>query len=203
MASITIQPNTTEGNDCYISNDDIVHNEDYIATGSVNGGELATLIKFDLSDIPSGSTITSAELSIYQYYNVGTPPAHTLYAYRLKRATTETATTWTKYDGVNAWQTSGAFGENDIDITASGSGSGSSSLGWVTITLNNDDVKEMVDGDFTNNGFKIYYAGGTGNNAPLYRSSDYTGDASLRPKLVIDYTEGSVGIAASKRIINC
>lgn len=79
-----------------------------------------TLIKFDLSSLPANATIISATLSLFvtakflsntRLYKV----------FRLKRAWTSAGVTWNKYDGVNDWQSPGAFGVNDCEQTEIGS----------------------------------------------------------------------------------
>src|SRR5690554_5197109 len=72
--TITLQPNGTFGKDAFIdsrlSNLNAGDHPDFAAMSWTNGGahvDVRGLIEFDLSVLPSGSTINSAQLSIYSY----------------------------------------------------------------------------------------------------------------------------------------
>jgi hypothetical protein len=194
MTTLTIQPDPTAGLDTFIKKDDANSNNGTSTAlwiGSVSTtGVYRTLIKFSLTGIPSGAMITSASLMLYMneaHSNV----SNTCKVYRQKRAWTEAGATWNKYDGENSWGTAGGFGEADCEQTEIGSAAYTSgeAAGWKTMALTAAKIQEMIDGTFTNNGFLLkmvtedssYYS---------HRSSDYTTDTSLRPKLVIEYVLG-------------
>lgn len=56
-----------------------------------NGADRRGLLRFDLSDIPSNATITSAKLYLYELDN---KPDQVTYVYRVTTAWTETGVTW-------------------------------------------------------------------------------------------------------------
>lgn len=193
MTILTIQPDPTAGLDTYIRKDNANSNygtytELWIGTVT-STGVYRTLIKFSLTGISSGAMITSASLMLYMYE--AHRASNTCKVYRQKRVWTEAGATWNKYDGTNSWGTAGGFGEADCEQTEIGSAAYTSgeAAGWKTIALTAAKIQEMIDGTFTNNGFLLkmvtedisYYS---------HRSSDYTTDTSLRPKLVIEYVLG-------------
>lgn len=121
--TLTLQPGTA-GIDRYIGstgsggsgNDENV----YIGELNVNSNVCRTLIKFDLSTLPSNAKISSATLSLYTTFDYSTN-ARTARVYRLKRAWSEANASWTNYDTALAWQTAGGFGANDCEQTDIGS----------------------------------------------------------------------------------
>ncbi|MCW5849559.1 MAG: DNRLRE domain-containing protein, partial [Anaerolineae bacterium] len=75
-----------------------------------------SLMKFDLSGIPAGATITSATLSA-QVNNTSNQWDANIY--RLLTAWTETGATWNKRDGASGWA-GGAFSSADYNATVYG-----------------------------------------------------------------------------------
>lgn len=164
-----------------------------IYVGEYNGGSdvARTLIKFDLSSIPTGSTINFA---ILRFRDVGTDftdNARAIQVYRLLRSWTEGTATWNTTDGSTSWGTAGA-GNTTTDREAS-------SIGSVTlpnppvagkdywISLNASAVQEMISGgSFTNNGFMLKADTETNDMHRLYSRNDAT--AANRPDLWINYT---------------
>lgn len=150
----------------------------YIVTSS---SEKRTLVKFDLSGIPSGAVITSSIFSIY----VSTPStSQTGRIYRLTRSWTETGATWNKYGGTGSWTTVG--GDYDTG-TIWGSFSSLSSSGYKTSDINNL-VKNWYGGQYQNYGFIII---GPTSSQVVFNSDE----GSNRPKLDITYNLPSISIS--------
>jgi len=132
--------------------------ESYLQVGEYNAGTdyvVRSLLKFDLSSIPTGSIITSATLRIYDSGANYADNTRTMYVNRSKRAWTENGATWNKYDGTNDWSTAGGgTNSNDVELTAIGSISmpASEAAGYVEISLTASAIQEWLDGIFTNNG---------------------------------------------------
>lgn len=133
-----------------------------------------SLMKFDLSSVPGYSTINSAKLKFYAVYASGGP---TITAMRLLRGATDAAT-WYTLDGSTAWYMNGA-GAGDVigsygSVTLAG--------GWNELDIT-DLVQAWVNGT-VNFGLLLDSTGGSG----YVTVSSLEGSATLRPRLVIDYT---------------
>ena len=103
--------------DTYIADDAPTTNhgtENGLYGGEWNGGAQVarTLLKSDLSSIPTSATVLSATLSLWVAADYA-DNTRTYRVFRQKRAWTEAGATWNKYDGTNDWQTAGGFGAND------------------------------------------------------------------------------------------
>lgn len=172
-----------------------------INVGEWNGGAARnrTLIKFDLTSIPPGARVRTATLSLYQYTEASSND-RTLRVYRQKRQWVESQSTWNIYSTGNNWQTAGGFGVDDCEQTDIGSrafGSAEAN-GWKDWALDPGAIEAMISGSFENNGF-LMRADTEVNDEYRFRSSDYTTDALLRPKLTIDWEE-PVGRLAHYRV---
>lgn len=188
--TLTIQPDGTAGVDTFIDNYvDFVDtnfgtNASLFIGDSGPGGERTrSLLKFDLSSLPSSALITSATLSLFASSDFSSN-ARTFRVYRVKRAWTETGATWNKWDASNNWSTAGGFHEDDTEQTDIGSRAFTA-----TETLN--EFKDFVltptnkaDLDL-GNGWMIK-ADTESSDMYLFRSSDH-GTADERPRLVIIY----------------
>jgi hypothetical protein len=134
--TLSLQPDATAGIDTCMNSTSSTfnygtYNQLLIGDANVENNPYRSLIKFDLSSIPSSATITSATLSLYALTDFSSN-ARTLRVYRTKRAWVEgtraaaadspaTGATWVRYDTTNNWQTAGGFGANDCEQTDVGS----------------------------------------------------------------------------------
>ncbi len=146
-----------------------------------------TLIKFDLSSLPDDATVTSATLSLYMYSESSTNN-ESLYVYRQKRAWVESQATWNSYATGSSWAVAGGFGADDCEQSYIGSLalSATESAGWKNVSLT-PTTKAGLD---LGNGWLLKMSGEANSSEYDFYSSDYTTDTSLRPKLVVEYTEG-------------
>ena len=193
MATYTSQPDGASGIDTRLISD-IPDTNNGTGTTLIIGhdggpGVGRSLIKFDLSSIPSSAVVSSATLTLTPVGDYSSN-ARTLSVYRCLRAWTEAGATWNKYDGTNAWGTAGADNTtSDRESTAIGtynqSASGTLNVGK-DISLDVTKIQEMIRGLFTNNGFVLRVAT-ENNDAYQWASSDHA-TAAYRPKLVIEYT---------------
>lgn len=137
------------------------------------------LVQFDFSQIPTGSTVTSATLSLYAYDPAST---RTYYGHRVTHAWTENGVTWNTYDGTNSWTTPGgdyaASTFNAITPAAAG---------WMDFIVTND-VAGFVAGTYSNYGWLI--KDGTEDSATkhetFFRTKEAT-EATQHPKLTVTY----------------
>ncbi len=141
-----------------------------------SGSERKVVLKWDVSSIPSGSTIDSASISLY----VWNASAGTYVLREAKVGWSESTVDW------NDFNQSGDIGTTDLgSITAS-------STGTYTFNLNvagEQLIEDWVNGTKTNNGFVIQTSGTTDG---LSFSSSEAGQ-SARPQLSITYTTGGGG----------
>jgi hypothetical protein len=208
--SFAAQPDAADGLDAYIVSGAAANYG--IDTKLAVGGFGASmpcrgLIKFDLTDLPSTATITSATLSLYCITDFSSN-ARTFRVYRQKRAWGEgnsnggfspTGVNWNNYDGVNNWQSAGGFGVNDCEQTDIGSRDFTAADGinaWKDFALT-PTTKAALD---LGNGWMLKT---DVENADRYdfASSDH-GTASLRPTLTIEYTiPATIQVTAALRLL--
>lgn len=187
------QPDESAAQDTYISQNDATGN--YGTTTELRSDPSHTtakrrwLMRWDLSSIPAGATCDSAVQSMY---SANTNTGRTADIYVTIPAWTEGGATWNTYDGSNNWpgsagaSTSGTDYEADASpptITQASTVDGESQ---VDLTTGNNLTAGRIATQFGGNLELI--GGPTGNSQSIYRSSSVS--ASLRPKLVIEYTEG-------------
>jgi len=191
MAEVTIQPSSK---DTDISANNATTN--YGSEINIRAGEsdastnnTRALIAFDLSTIPSYAIITSAKLNLYLYDDFASN-IRIKRVYRLKRAWVEAQATWNIYSTGNNWSTAGAFGADDCEQTDIGSlqFTGVEADGWKEWELTPSAIQAMVTGAWTNNGFLIK-ADTENNDMHHFYSRNYAVDTSLRPKLIITYSQ--------------
>lgn len=153
--------------------------------GSSNDWERDALIKFDLSSIPSGSSIISATLYLYYYDNDDNNPAgRTLTCYRITSNWNEETVTWNTRPSHHSVVC-------DSDIVPNSHGI------WMDWDVT-DDVQDIVDGVNTNYGWQIMDEG-TWNSpdipVPRFRAKEHE---SLMSYLEIEVFEPTKAILIGK-----
>jgi hypothetical protein len=193
------QPNGTDGFDTYLAHWAVTSN--YGSTGEIlvgsSGGETArTLIKFDLSSIPSDATVTAATLTLTISYDLSSN-VRDYKIYQALRNWNDDQATWNEWTTGNSWTTAGA-GSNGNDINLS--------TVWATATMGASDpintnkdfvfnstgiseLQKMVNGTYTNYGWMIKADTENNDRYNFYSSAATT--SSYRPKLVIQYDEAN------------
>ncbi|MBS7629245.1 DNRLRE domain-containing protein, partial [Candidatus Bathyarchaeota archaeon] len=154
---------------------------DHLHVGVHLGGRLRSLVKFDLSSIPSGSTVNVAYLLLY-YYEGEDTGGRTCNAYRVTKDWVEMQATWNSYKSGSNWDTAGG------DYTTDG---GSSStvpanvhqwMIWDVTSI----VKAWIEGGQPNYGFIITEDKSAPYMADFY-SKEFT-QSNLRPILKVDWS---------------
>ena len=168
------------GEDTYIasgrSSTNYGNDSEILADGSDgSNGELATLLKWDLSSIPSGATVSEASIEL----EVFNPSSGSYSLYLNGQSWSESGATWNSIDPNN---TRGS-------LVASFS---PSSSGNYKLTLNSSGLTALqswINGT-SNTGF-VLMTGGTSDGIDM-RSSEYS-SAAVRPKLSITYSVNDGG----------
>jgi hypothetical protein len=200
--TLTSQPDATAGTDTFMAEDNATTNYGtstaVFATSSTNQRRLS-LLKFDLSTIPTTATIDSATLSLW---NTGTKAASldlALYSVLSANSSwTEGGATWNTTNGTAYWAGDAAQnGGTDAGSSVSGTDYYATALGTFTYTsnaaadtewqvsLSTSQISSMVS-----NNYGMVLRMITAGQYFSFRSSDYT-TSSLRPKIVVVYTEAT------------
>lgn len=176
----TVNNTTNYGSSTDVKIDGTAANEKYGIMGAVNIGRI----------IPSNATINSATLYMYIYNNTEGAGGATISTDQIARDWKEGTVTWDIADTGLSWTTGGAGGPDTDYYSGTGDTQGISSgqTGWFSFDCTSD-VQDYIDGtrsDFY--GYRIvpiFIGGGTVD----VRSSEYTGDTSLRPYLEVSWTQ--------------
>jgi RHS repeat-associated protein len=185
----------------------------YIGTDTDGAGtnwKYRPILSFDVRNIPTGATVTSANLQMYADYM---PPATnvTVEAHRVTSAWTQgtgginygdctgDGATWLETQGGVKWKTPG--GDYDPTVAASVTHTANDQAKWDTFNLASI-VQQWVSGTAPNLGVLFKFS----NETPLSTNwfaydSDYdTWDPTLKPKLSLTYSDGSHSIAPTVSI---
>ena len=143
------------------------------AVGNSASTILRTYIKFDLSSIPANARVVDADLKLYQFSTIGSVN-FTIGLYGVTGGWDESTITW------NLQPTSSTNAEITNNINAGATTWES----WDIDTL----VQSWLDGTITNYGMVLKDTDEASVDTRVYfYTSDYTTDATKRPKLEIDY----------------
>jgi hypothetical protein len=153
-------------------------------------GRDRTLIRFDLTDIPPGSTIHTATLRLAAHpgyhANVAGDPVE---IFRAVQPWTELGAVWTRYDITNAWNQPGgdAVGTSGASFASPYASNTSDPepnefMPWDIANL----VQEWVSGTHPNHGLMVALGGTRTSN--LHFWSREQSSVGLRPSLSITYT---------------
>jgi len=168
-----------------------------VFVGTTTTNKYRGLVQFDLRDIPATATITSATMSLWEEWLGDT--AVTVNAHRATRAWQEGAgrstctgdgATWYEATGGQPWTAQG--GDFDPAVEASVSRPATSQPNFHDFAITGL-VQRWVRGEVPNHGvaLKLSNEALTAGNYLLYHTDDFTVAPSLRPKLRVEYMDGS------------
>jgi hypothetical protein len=168
------------------------------------------LVEFGITwgtDIPAGATLTGATLYLYYYsYSTGSDPVgRTIEAARVLRTDwVETESAWSVYKADSSWTTAGCGSDgNDYSSNGQASQTVPADFGWMewdVLTILQDCQTASVNPIFR---LKDSAEESATQYLTLWYSREGSpGDTTLRPKLVIEYTEagGWTNIAKVKGV---
>lgn len=168
------------------------------------------ILKFDVSSIDSGDTVSSAILYVYFHTDLGY--SFDIGAYRVFKTWTEAGVTWNDWINPDSeWGTAGCDSTNDSGSDNSGDGTGddrkataedtysftaNDGAGWHDFDITSL-VQGWVDGSMASNGVILISDANSNIDSVGYYSEDYTTDTSKQPKLVVTHTSGAGTTTAS------
>ncbi|MHC4397462.1 MAG: DNRLRE domain-containing protein, partial [Planctomycetota bacterium] len=147
-----------------------------------------TIIKWDLTDIPTDANVTEATLYLYQVESSG-DSSYDIGVHKITGVDPNiTACTWQTYDGTNSWTGGSDGGQSDI---AAAEDTPSVNLtddqyktwdvtdmvaDWVATPANNYGMLVNSDGDASVDSYRFF-------------ASTEDNDSSTRPKLIVTYSD--------------
>ena len=148
----TTQPGAAAGLDTYLAQaapgTNFGTDVDWTIRDSIVGSIDHALIKFDMSPVPAGSTITQMVFHYYWDNGDAVNLANTaMTRHLLADPWTESGATWNNYDGVNAW-VGGAPGDTrgvDISNNDLWAGVNANGVGWRIRTFNLAEAQILFD----------------------------------------------------------
>ncbi|MCL6450734.1 MAG: DNRLRE domain-containing protein [Acetobacteraceae bacterium] len=172
----TIQPGPSEGMDAEVDSEDPNHGYPVNAKLFVGyfaiEGIMRSYLRFNVSAVPRDAFIERAELQLYQDgYDGGT--TCTIVPYRPKLSWTEDTITWNNQPSLVDPLTGVACGTAD---------------GWKAWDVKPYLRNWVYNTEYGNFGVCLRQNYETNNASRAFYSSDYLGDPTLRPKLVVTYT---------------
>jgi hypothetical protein len=145
------------------------------------GGDLYAALRWDLSQIPAGATVTSASVTL----NVTNPSPQTYNAYELKRAWTESQVNWNVASTGTNWGMAGA--KASTDRGASIANVTPTNIAPYTFSIPNSVAQGWVDGSSANNGILLAHT--TNFDGFVFD----TKEGAQPPKLALNYTTSGGG----------
>ena len=141
-----------------------------------NGGDLYAALRWDLSQVPAGATVTSASVTL----NVTNPTAQAYGAYELKRSWSEGQLSWNQAATGSPWAAAGAKGTADrgskiADLTPT-------TIAPYTFTIPASVVQGWLSAPSSNNGILLAHT--TNDDGFVFN----TREGVTPPKLTVNYS---------------
>jgi YD repeat-containing protein len=199
----TLRLEPKSGRATYLDSSDTCKNygaRSWMRVGTDTGAKYRPTLAFDLRDVPSDATVTSASLEVYFQALTGDPGQVNLH--RVTRTWNEgTATggctgrgaTWSEAHPGVGWGSSGGDFKTP-EITSDTRGQNSTNFpGWDQYNITTL-VQQWVSGDVPNLGVLLKLPSDsttTADNYLVYHTDDNTEAVTTRPKLVLTYTDAT------------
>jgi len=148
------------------------------------------IIKWDLSDIPTDTTVTEATLYLYQTDSGGDSsydvPVHKI----VNVNPVISACTWNTYDGTNSWTGGADGGQSDTAPAENTPSLNTTNNEYKTWSVTNM-VADWVSTPANNYGMLVNSDDVASVDSYRFFASNEVADASTRPKLILTYIAGS------------
>lgn len=147
------------------------------------------ILEFDISGLPGGATLDSANLQLYYYqYERLDPSGQTVWAYKLTRTDwVESQATWNIYKTSSSWTSTG--GDYVTENPAGSSTTFPASYDWMTwnvLAIIRDAYDSSIDAEFLVK-FETETRAYGSDHLGYWWSKEYTDDTTLCPKLTIEF----------------
>ena len=154
-----------------------------------SGGDLGiyqsrdrSLLRFDFSQLPAGSSISAANLNLTVTGTYGgNPSGESMDAYRLTQTWTEGGVTWNKYDGSTAWATAGGDYNGTVRASSTANAGIGQAVTWDVTTL----AQDWANNTSPNQGLIIINSGATNG---LHFAAKENSNGAYRPYLATTFT---------------
>jgi len=151
-----------------------------------------TIIKWDLTDIPTHATVTQATLYLYQT-DSGGDSSYDVGVHKIVNVNPVIATcTWNTYDGTNSWTggTDGGQGDTaNVEDTPDVNATNSQYKTWSVTNM----VADWVATPASNYGMLVNSDDVASVDSHRFFASSDANDASTRPKLIVTYSGSAPG----------
>ena len=205
--TLTLQPDAAVGEDAwlykYSPNGNAATTDYFYIVQQEHTNGTTCLVRFDLSSIPAGSTIDSANLSLFvkvkSAYSSSSPTFHRVLA--ANSGWTEGGATWNYAVGTTRWAGDiGSDGGEDAGCSVHATDIGNTSMGLYTTNSSTDALGTEKDvsldvAEFTalwGANYGIQFHGHNNDGGHRICTSDHA-TAGYRPKLVVEYTAAAAG----------
>ncbi|MBF4164016.1 DNRLRE domain-containing protein, partial [Nocardioides acrostichi] len=164
----------------------------YLRVGtSTQGAKFRSVMRFDVSNVPTGSVVTSAALELYLDASKSGSSLSASYSVYRAGVDFNTAATWTN-SGIESWNGGNPSGTPLGTTTLNGTSSG-----YRTFTDLGDYAQGWVDQSLPNKGLVVKQTQeDTENVLWFYSSSTTSANDSRRPRFIVDYQTPAVGTDA-------
>jgi len=149
-----------------------------------------TIIKWDLTDIPTDANVTEATLYLYQV-ETGGDTSYDIGVHKIINVDPNISTcTWNTYDGTNSWTGGADGGQGDIATAEDNQSVNSTNNAYKTWTVTNM-VQAWVSTPSSNYGMLVNSDAVASVDSYRFFASTEDSNNAIRPKLIVTYYTGA------------